>query len=82
MSVMDLMEQDAPGQGQNGVWAEELSERLRTSELTRDEKMARPGLEARKSIRLDRSVDCVAEVAADASEAVSMQRRRSGVEVN
>lgn len=56
-SGMDLSfpgaQMDQEGE-KDGFLAEELSERLRSSGLTREEQQARPGLEARKSIRLDR----------------------------
>lgn len=58
-SMMDVTQEGVPSEG--GIWAEELSERLRSSELTRDERAARPGLESRKSIRLDRRASAADE---------------------
>lgn len=65
---MTLIYEDAPlvdATSQTGTWAEELSERLRTSELARDEQR-RPGIESRKSIRLDRSEAAMDDVSAAA----------------
>lgn len=50
LSYGDASVRDATSQ--TGTWAEELAEKLRSSDLERDEQ-ARPTLEARKSIRLD-----------------------------
>lgn len=74
--MQQYMSEDDP---QNGVLAEELAERLRTSGLTRDEGQSRPGIESRKSIRLDRSVS-VSE--SSISNAVSRDGRRFSVQVH
>lgn len=75
----ELMQQHASeGGSQNGVWAEELAERLRTSGLTRDEGQSRPGMESRKSIRLDRS-ESVTEIST--SNPMPRDGRRFSVQV-